>query len=266
MDFFTRLGRALLLAAAVAVGSAWLAGCGKGGGDGKAGQAAAGDSAAVGGAGSADSSAKVSAAMGTFTDSRDGKTYKTVKIGGQTWTAPNLNYAAEGSKCYEDKPENCEKYGRLYNWETAKKVCPQGWKLPSKEDWETLIKAVGGTVDPDEKGKTVKALISTSGWGSYEEDGVKISGNGTDDFGFSAMPGGSWSEEWGDSEEGGGGFWDGGKHGEWWTNSAERDQEGIKTFYITMFGSNSSASVDQDGVHGIRMFIVDYWRSVRCVK
>ena len=55
-----------------------------------------------------------------------------VQIGSQIWAKKNLNCDVEGSKCYENKPENCEKYGRLYNWETFKTVCPAGWHLPSR--------------------------------------------------------------------------------------------------------------------------------------
>lgn len=80
-----------------------------------------------------------------FTDSRDGKPYKTVKIGDQVWMAENLNYdAGEGSYCFKDDNNNCEKYGRLYTWNAAKKAAPHGWHLPSKEEWETMINHFGG--------------------------------------------------------------------------------------------------------------------------
>jgi len=83
--------------------------------------------------------------FGIFTDSRDGKKYKTVKIGNQTWMAENLNYyTSSGSWCYGDNSSNCDQYGRLYNWETAKRVAPYGWHLPSKSEWESLLRNCGG--------------------------------------------------------------------------------------------------------------------------
>ncbi|MDR2582468.1 MAG: fibrobacter succinogenes major paralogous domain-containing protein [Fibromonadaceae bacterium] len=113
--------------------------------------------------------------ISSFKDSRDGRTYKVIKIGKQTWMAENLNYNENGSKCYDNKIEYCEKYGRLYNWVTAKAVCPKGWHLPSLKEWE----AFGAVIGSGSKGKRLK---TTSGWST--------SNNGTDDYGFSALPGG----------------------------------------------------------------------------
>ena len=106
------------------------------------------------------------------------KTYKTVKIGEQVWMAENLNYEV-GGKCYGEggKVYNQEtkKYGRLYNWETAMRACTKNWHLPSKEEWEILVVAVGGE-------KTAsKYLKATSGW-------ERKYCNGEDKFGFSALP------------------------------------------------------------------------------
>ena len=128
---------------------------------------------------------------GSMTDSRDNKTYKIVKIGEQTWMAENLNYEAKDSKCYKDKPKNCAKYGRLYNWETAKESCPSGWHLPSGAEWEVLRNNAGGKV---------YELKAKSGWGWF------VSMSGTDKYGFSALPGGyGGSCSFGDV--GDGGYW-----------------------------------------------------------
>lgn len=82
--------------------------------------------------------------LNTFTDSRDGKVYKKVQIGTQEWMAENLNYATGNSWCYNDNSSNCTIYGRLYDWETAKKACPSGWHLPSDAEWTTLTNFLGG--------------------------------------------------------------------------------------------------------------------------
>jgi len=119
----------------------------------------------------------------SFTDPRDNKQYKMVTIGNQTWMAENLNYNASGSKCYDNDENNCKKYGRLYNWETAREACPNGWYLPSKIKWDILVNFAGGK---DIAGKKLKA---TKGW-NYDDKNART-GNGTDEFGFSALPGGA---------------------------------------------------------------------------
>ena len=129
---------------------------------------------------------------GELMDSRDGKIYKTVKIGKQEWMAENLNYeigeqrwnargldqTLEGSCCYDYNPTNCKKYGRLYTSSAAVHACPAGWHLPSEKDFETLFEVVGG-----EKiaGETLKASL---GW--------KCEDNASDTLGFSALPAGRW--------------------------------------------------------------------------
>jgi hypothetical protein len=67
----------------------------------------------------------------------DGKAYSITVRNGIKWMG-NLNHKASGSKCYNDDPKNCEGCGRLYNWSTAKDVCPGGWRLPSDAEIRAL--------------------------------------------------------------------------------------------------------------------------------
>ena len=152
---------------------------------------------------------------GTMTDERDGKVYKTVKIGDQTWMAENLNYADSTktpslkgkSWCFNDRAANCDVVGHLYTWAAAidsvklatdadnpqdcgygktcdlasagsatlvQGICPEGWHLPSYDEWKTLFDAVCG------QDTASKVLKSQTGWHSNDY--------GTDAFGFSALP------------------------------------------------------------------------------
>jgi len=81
----------------------------------------------------------------------NGTAYSTKNFNGLTWTTQNLNYPIPGeSWCYEDDSANCEKYGRLYSWEGAKKACAAlgpGWRLPTDGEWESLANAFGGYYD-----------------------------------------------------------------------------------------------------------------------
>ncbi len=130
---------------------------------------------------------------GVFTDKRDGQKYKWVKIGNQIWMAENLNYnSGRGSGKYGLI------YGRIYDWETAKKVCPSGWHLPSDNEWKQLEETLGMPVSElnkeasfdRETGQVGLKLKSKSGW----RLGMgKRNGNGIDLVGFNALPGGHYN-------------------------------------------------------------------------
>jgi len=150
----------------------------------------------------------------TFKDTRDSKVYKTVKVGTQTWMAENLNYApGSGSWCYDNNASNCTKYGRLYNWNTARDICPKGWVLPSQSDFELLLNSVGG-----------------SGSKSYHT--LKEGGSS----GFSALFGG-WRYN-------NGSYYDIATDGYWWSSSDEDD--GSAWILDISGGSQTAEMRDED--------------------
>ena len=130
---------------------------------------------------SSEQGSSSSITYGSITDSRDNKTYKTTVIGKLIWMAENLNYAPEGktARCFEDKPDNCEKFGALYTWAEAtdskNRICPDQYHLPTKADWEYLVDYVGGTR------LGAKFLKAEDAW-----DNSKA----TNEYGFSAIPAG----------------------------------------------------------------------------
>jgi len=122
----------------------------------------------------------VAQVTGTYTDPRDDKVYKTVTIGTQTWMAENLAFKAEGGCwAYNNNKDNVKTYGYLYNWETAKKACPKGWHLASKDEWSALSTYLGGEEIAAEKLKEV----GTDHW-------QKPVSAATNESGFTCLPGG----------------------------------------------------------------------------
>ena len=172
-------------------------------------------------------------------DARDGQTYRTVTIGTQTWMAENLNYKDAVSWCYDNADAYCTTYGRLYAWDVAMVVCPTGWHLPTKAEWQTLIAAAGGR---DVAGA---ALKSTAGW--------KDGGNGNDSFGFAVLPAGRRSGESGGFSrlESTAYFW----------SATEDEYSGEKAYrlYLSHYDGHAP-DMDKNGDPKIDAY------SVRCVK
>jgi uncharacterized protein (TIGR02145 family)/uncharacterized repeat protein (TIGR02543 family) len=169
-------------------------------------------------------------AYGSFIDERDRQCYRTVTIGAQTWMAENLKWSGNSGNlglCFYDDPSNCEIYGRLYDWwmvmagsssssssqSGVQGICPDGWHVPSDAEWTTLVNFVGGWEVAGTR------LMAQTGWEPrYSWHGAFVSG--TDDHGFSALPGGGcWG---GDCTD----LWFSGPpgyhySGTWWSSSAE---------------------------------------------
>lgn len=175
-------------------------------------------------------------------DSRDGKTYKTVKIGDKVWMAENLNYQTGESKCYDNKPENCDKYGRLYVWRDAVTACPEGWHLPNKQELEDLKITAGQKAGDIDMAGTV--LKSSTSW----KVNSGKSGNGTDGLGFGALPAGSYFSDLDD-------FHDEGNYALFWSSTEYSSND---AYYLVLDCSYEGAGVyDYDKSSGF---------SVRCVK
>jgi uncharacterized protein (TIGR02145 family) len=184
----------------------------------------------------------------------NGQKYRTVVIGGKRWMAENLNYVPDSgnSWCYYNDNRYCNQYGRLYDWATAmgistsynnsswwgsdvkhRGICPVGWHLPSRAEWNNLVSAVGSSAGPK--------LKSTSGWNG--------SGNGTNDFGFSALPGGVRYSNAGFGNAGAGDY------GYWWTAT---ERESLYAYYRYMGYDNDYVYED----YGFK----SNGRSVRCLE
>ena len=194
-----------------------------------------------------------------------------MKIGDQVWMAENLNYYDETldgiSWCFDDDPKKCEVTGRLYTWaaaidsvglyddgngvecgygidcslpDTVYGICPSGWHLPSRVEWETLIAVVGGDSTAG------KMLKSQTGWVDC--------GNGTDDFGFSALPAGEYVPDYTSFK-----FTLGGYLGSFWSASEAR------YFHIQEEADRLSMYDDIENVYLVG-WDKNRGYSVRCIK
>lgn len=183
-------------------------------------------------------------------DSRNDNSYRTVEIGGAVWMAENLNHEVDNgnSWCYEDDESNCQKYGRLYDWYTANEACPIGWRLPTRQEWRDLISVAGGSREASGK------LTSATGWKH----------NGTDNYGFSALPSGIRNAN--------GSFDYVDAIGFWW--SATENPSADEKTHDALFGRDVYSV---DGAYYLKMFpsstlvieqyiIKSYGFSVRCIQ
>lgn len=197
---------------------------------------------------------------GTFTDKRDGHQYKWVKIGEQIWMAENLAYVpyvcAPDSQCgiwvYDyygtgSFYENYSTYGCLYDWETAMKVCPEGWRLPSDEDWMELERFLG---------MDIKELYRTGFRGKELNAGGKLGAGSSlwekendyviNETGYSATPGGSRMYD--------GRFWGIGQGASYWTSTFDEFKNWVWIRTIEPQGINRMTCQRGFGL------------SVRCIK
>lgn len=176
---------------------------------------------------------------GSMLDARDNVTYKTIKIGTQTWMAENLKTVTEeGSSCRGRSLDSCEVYGRLYTWDVARKICPSGWHLPHKSEFETLYEYVKKNVDLYGVGE---ALMAYERWGTLEA---------RDFFDFNALPSGYRSHN----------IYSDAKQAAFWTLTeaplSDRDSIPHYVFYMDMKDKDASFAS------------LDYYTevSVRCIK
>jgi uncharacterized protein (TIGR02145 family) len=154
---------------------------------------------------------------------------------GKLWTTYNLNLNTMPSYCYEDKELNCRRYGRLYTWESARRVCQSlgdGWRLPTDDEWRQMAKHYGGvSEDADDKGKAAYKALMSGGSSGFDA----LLGGGRDNDGQYARLD---------------------AHGFYWTGS---EGDGASGWFYN-FGRGGQALHRQSGGEKQRAF------SVRCVR
>lgn len=192
------------------------------------------------------SQANIDRSTCTFTDPRDGQTYRTVSFKDPstgktvTWMAQNLNYKVQGSYAYDEQDSYRKKFGLLYTWDAAKKACPKGWHLATDSEWSALVDQFGGT---DKAGESLK---SAEGW----VDG----GDGTNSSGFNGLPAGIRRNNAYEVR---------GVMGFWWT-STPSDEEGKAWGWNFSYGGPGEKPLKTKAFRFSS--IVSHAKSARCVR
>ena len=202
----------------------------------------------------------------SFRDPRDGRSYRTTRIGSQVWMADNLDYKmGDSSWCYDQNPSNCSRFGSLYPWKAAMHACPDGWHLPSEGEWLTLLDAIGAQTVVDQDYTYYKSrrqvqygaandLKDEGGWSRPDEPALSKAKR-TNKYGFNMSASG-----WGGPKE----FRDGYRDAQYyeasfyWTST----KYGCCFPYYWMFFSSGGFS----GTGGGEGIFDNCGKSVRCLK
>ena len=245
-------------------------------------------SSSISSSSSSSISRNLSISTGLMTDDRDGKVYKTVTIGSQTWMAENLNYSDSiaspnlklVSGCIHDSIEYCEKYGRLYAWTSAmdldyftytgknatdagviknphQGICPNGWHIPNDDEWNILGSYLGEKNERNTEYPHIgKGLKYTGVWYSIDLYGdTTYADPGTNEYGFNALPAGSASAST---------YGNIGERTTFWSATElykEPNSKILSYSYATSWKLGSDDNLDYYD-HDMKL----YWYSVRCVK
>lgn len=178
--------------------------------------------------------------IGSFTDLRDSREYKTIEIGNQIWMTQNLAFKIDSGIGYWDMDTSSIDtiYGYLYTWETAKKAVPSGWHLPSKDEWEGLINYLGGR-------EVAGGRMKEAGNNNWERPNT----DGDNSSGFTARPAG-YQNYAGEILFLGEGRW-----GYWW--SSTKDSSSF-AWAVRLHNSEASAITND--------YNTNMGFSVRCIK
>ena len=177
-----------------------------------------------------------------FADQRDGQVYETVRIGDQIWIARNLNFSYGSKTCYDNAPDFCIKYGALYSWEEAMEVCPDGWHLPSKDEWEVLI----GHLGVADAGQKLKASPDDAiPWDGTNETGfTALSAGAGNGEGFHRM--GDWALFWSSTESSTERAWFTQLDGYWYQVPAKYTKLYVGSYYLKTNQFSVRCIKDQD--------------------